>query len=113
MFSGQDFRVQIRQLAWGGAAGLEIELREVARRPEAVGDRSIFPDGPATHTSRVFHHIFRLATRNCQPHQMVAAALLKSEIHGAAVRRPSRSTLAIVQNGSALESVPAAHGYHP
>src|SRR2546429_1609077 len=46
----------------------------------------------------VLHYVFRLAAGDRQPHQVVTAALLKSEVHGAAVRHPTRRTLAVVRS---------------
>ena len=83
------------------------------RRCETVRQRPVLADGPTGDDTDVSHYGFRLAARNRQPHQVVTAPLLKSEVHGAAVRRPTRRTLAVVQDGADFAAVAAVGVHHP
>src|SRR4029077_15535440 len=109
----QELGVQVCELLWCGAAGSEIELRGVLGSSETVRQRSVPGYRPGAHAPGVFHHIFRRAAGNRQAYQPDAAALLNREVHGAAVRRPSWGTLAVVQDGADLLAITAVGIHDP
>src|SRR5208282_1908526 len=84
LLSGEEFGVEIGELACRGCALLEVELGEVAGSGEAVSDGAAFADRPRAHRAGISDHDFRLSAGDGQADEMRAAALLEGEVDGIA-----------------------------
>ena len=113
LLSGENFRVQVGELARRAAASLDVELSHVARRRERIGERAVFAHGKSADAAGLFHHVFWRAAGDGQAHQMIASTLLNREINGAAVGRPLRRALAIVDHAANFVAIAAVSVHHP
>ena len=75
------------------------------RRREGIGQGLIFSDGPGCDIAGVLQNVFRLAIRDWQAHEMVAAVFLHSEVDGVAIGLPLRRALSIVDSRADLAAV--------
>jgi len=107
----EKFMVEIGQLAGSGRAGFVVELGGVARRGESVSHRLVLADRPGSHSADIVYQVFWLSSGDRQAHEMIIAAFLHREINRAALRRPLRRPLPIVNRAPNFAAM-AAVGVH-
>ena len=105
--------IEVRELARCGRAGFVIELCRISRCAERVSDHSVSAHRPRSHAADVTDHVFRLSSGDGQPHEMITAAFLHREIDSAAVQRPLRCTLAIIDHITDFVAIAAVSIHNP
>src|SRR5208282_3999726 len=87
------------------------------RSGEGVSDRAVLADRPAANATGVVDDVFGLASglasEDGQAHEMIAAAFLHGEIDGAAIGRPLRRALAVVNNIADFAAIAAVVVHQP